>query len=144
VDIVVVHSNLFSNLCLYPHGTPEFYVVVVVRKLSELKVMKQYHIEISNRSAALENLNDSEGINMAWENIKENIKTSAKESLDLYELKQHKLWFDEEHLGFLDQRKQAKMQWVQDTNQSSVDNLNNVRREASRYFRKNIEGISES
>jgi hypothetical protein len=30
--------------------------------------------------AALENLYDSEDINRAWENIKENIKTSAKES----------------------------------------------------------------
>jgi hypothetical protein len=44
---------------------------------------------------------------------------------------------------FLDQRKQAKMQWLQDQNQSSVDNINNVIREASGYFR-NKEGISES
>jgi hypothetical protein len=36
---------------------------------------------------------------------------------------------------FLDKRKQAKMQWVQDPNQSNVDNLNNVRREVSRHFR---------
>ena len=28
--------------------------------------------------------------------IKENIKNSAKESLGLHELKQHKPWFDEE------------------------------------------------
>jgi len=28
------------------------------------------------------------------------------------------------------------MQWLQDPNQSNVDNLNNVRREASRHFRK--------
>ena len=35
----------------------------------------------------------------------------------------------------LDQRKQAKMQGLQDPNQSNVDNLNNVRREASRHFR---------
>ena len=27
------------------------------------------------------------------------------------------------------------MQWLQDPNQSNVDNLNNVRREASRHFR---------
>jgi len=27
------------------------------------------------------------------------------------------------------------MQWLQDSNQSNVDNLNNVRREASRHFR---------
>jgi len=47
----------------------------------------------------LENLNDSEDLNRAWENIKENI-TSAKESLGLYDLKQHKPWFDEECLHF--------------------------------------------
>jgi len=40
--------------------------------------------------AALENLSDCEDINRAWENFNENIKTSAKDSLDLYELKQHK------------------------------------------------------
>ena len=49
-----------------------------LRKLSELEVRKQYQIKISNRSAALETLNGSENINMAWENIKDNIKTSAK------------------------------------------------------------------
>jgi hypothetical protein len=43
--------------------------------------------------------------------------------LRLHELKQHKPWFDEECLGFLDQRKQAKMQWVQDPSQSNVDKL---------------------
>jgi len=45
-----------------------------------LQVRKQYQIEISNRFAALENLSDSEDINRAWEDITENIKTSAKES----------------------------------------------------------------
>jgi len=49
--------------------------------------------------------------------------------LGLYEMKQYKLWFDEKCLGFLDQRKQATMQWLQDRNQSSVDNLNDVRYE---------------
>jgi hypothetical protein len=86
------------------------------------------------RFAALEKLNDSEDTNMAWENIQEYSKTSAKESLGLHELKEHKPWFDEECLGSLDQRKQAKMQCVQDTSQSNVDNLNSVRREVSRNF----------
>jgi len=45
------------------------------------------------------------------------MKTLDKESLGLYELKQHKPWFDEKCLGFLDQRKQAKMQWLQDPTQ---------------------------
>jgi len=60
----------------------------------------------------LEKLNVGEDVHRAWENIKENIKTSAKESLDLYELKQHKPWFDTECLDFLDQRKQAGMYWI--------------------------------
>ena len=71
-----------------------------LRKLNELVVRKQYQIEFTNRSAALENLSDEEDINMAWENIKENTKTSAKESLVLQELKQRKPRFDEECSGF--------------------------------------------
>jgi hypothetical protein len=50
--------------------------------------------------------------------------------------KQHKTRFAEECLQFLDRRKQAKMQWLQDPHQSNVDNLNTVRREDSRHFRK--------
>ena len=77
--------------------------------------------------AALGNLNGSKDINRVWENIKENIKTSAKNSLRLYELKQHKPWFNRECLRFLDQRKHAEVQWLQDPNQNNVDNLNKCR-----------------
>ena len=49
-----------------------------LRKLNELEVRKEYQIEITNRFAALENLSEGEDINKAWENIKENFKTSAK------------------------------------------------------------------
>ena len=83
----------------------------------------------------LDHLNEDKDVNRTWENIKENIKTSAKESLGLHKLQQHKPWFDEECLGFLDRRTRAKMQWVQDPSQSNVDNLNNVRRDVSRHFR---------
>jgi len=67
-----------------------------LRKLNDLEVRKQYQIEITNRLAALENLSNDENINRACENIKENIKTSAKECLGLHELKQHEPCFDEE------------------------------------------------
>ena len=43
-----------------------------LRKLNELEVKKKYQIEITNRFAALENLNVDEDLNRAWENIKEN------------------------------------------------------------------------
>ena len=73
-----------------------------LRKLNELEVRKQYQIEITNSFAALENLNND--VNRTWENIKENIKTSATESLGLHKLRQHKPWFDEECLGFFGSR----------------------------------------
>ena len=60
-----------------------------LRKVNELEVRKQYQIKITNRSAALENWSDGKDINRGWENIQENIKTLAEESLGLYELKQH-------------------------------------------------------
>ena len=49
-------------------------------------VREHCQTKISKRFAPLENLNDSEDIKRAWKNIKENIKTSVKEGLCLYEL----------------------------------------------------------
>jgi hypothetical protein len=64
-----------------------------------------------------------------------NIKISAKESLGYFEFKKHKPWFDEGCSRLLDPRKEAKLQWLHDPNEINGDNLNNVRREASRYCR---------
>ena len=50
------------------------------RKLNELEVRKQYQIQISKFFSALENFSDDKDVNRTWENIKENIKTSARES----------------------------------------------------------------
>jgi hypothetical protein len=113
-----------------------------LRKLNELEVEEKYQIEITNRFAALENLNVDD-VNRSWENIKENIKTSAKDSPGMHELKQHKPWFDKECVDSLHQRKQAKMQWIEDPSRSNVENMNNVGRDANRNFR-NKGGISES
>ena len=81
-------------------------------KLNEPEVREQYQTEFTNRFAALENSDDDEDVNRNWENIKQNNQTPEKESLGLDEFKQNKPWFDEECLGFLDQRKRAKIQWI--------------------------------
>jgi hypothetical protein len=39
--------------------------------LNALETRKEYQIEITNKFAALENLNEREDIQRAWENIKE-------------------------------------------------------------------------
>ncbi|PNE09427.1 Vesicle transport protein GOT1B, partial [Cryptotermes secundus] len=91
--------------------------------------------EISDRFASLENLDTEVDVNKTWESIRENIKMSAKESLGYYELKKYKPWFDEGCSKLLDQRKQAKLQWLQDPSKLNGDNLNNIRRETSRHFK---------
>ena len=89
-----------------------------LRKLNELEVRKRYQIEITKSFAALGNVGDDGDINRAWKDITEGIKTSAKESLVVQDQK-YKPWFDEVCLGFLDRRKQVKMQWMQDPSQSN-------------------------
>ena len=98
-----------------------------LRKLNELEVRKRYQIEITNRFAALGNVENDRDIKRAWEDIKDSIKTSAKESLGVQDQKKYEPWFDEECLGLLDRRKQAKMQWMQDPGQRNGENLNKVR-----------------
>jgi hypothetical protein len=73
----------------------------------------------------LENLDDDGGgdddddddgddvdISKAWENNRQNITASAMERVGYYELNQHKPWFDDECSKLLEQRKQAKQQWL--------------------------------
>jgi hypothetical protein len=55
--------------------------------LSEVEGKERYRGEISNRFAALENLDTEGDVNKAWETIRENIKISAKEGLGYYEPK---------------------------------------------------------
>jgi hypothetical protein len=128
---------------------------VVAKVRERLAVNKQRSHSLHTERFNLQKLNDVEGnfvlrsqiglqlckiwteveINSAWETIRENIKISAKESLGCFDLKKHKPRFNKGCSKLLDQRKQAKFQWVQDPSKINGDNLNNVRREASRYFR---------
>jgi hypothetical protein len=55
-----------------------------LKKLNEVEVKEQYRVEISNRFAALENLDTEVDVNKALETIRENIKLSAKESIGYY------------------------------------------------------------
>jgi hypothetical protein len=78
----------------------------------------------------------------APDTTRENIKISAKASIDLCESKHHKPWFEEECLKMADLKKQAKLQWFQGPSKAYQDNLS--RREASRHFRnKNREYLKD-
>jgi hypothetical protein len=67
-----------------------------MKKLHDLEVKEKYQLQISDRFADLESLHESFDINNAWESIRENIKTSAKDNLGHQKLKHNKPWFDDE------------------------------------------------
>jgi hypothetical protein len=46
---------------------------VRLKKLSEVEGKERYHVEISNRFAALEHLDTAGDVNKAWDTIRENI-----------------------------------------------------------------------
>jgi hypothetical protein len=60
--------------------TERFYL----KKLNDVEGKEQFHIEVSNRFAALEDLDAEVEINSAWKTIRQNIKISAKESLRFF------------------------------------------------------------
>jgi hypothetical protein len=65
-----------------------------LKKLNQVEGKEQFRVEVSNRFAALEDLDAEVELNSDWETIRENIKISAKESIGYFELKKHKPWFD--------------------------------------------------
>jgi hypothetical protein len=71
--------------------------------------------------------------NTDLEAITENIKL-PETVLGYYELKKHKPLFDKGCSKLLDQRRQVKLQWLQDPSEINGNNLN-VRREATRHFK---------
>jgi hypothetical protein len=56
-----------------------------LKKLNEVEGKEQFCVEVSNRFAALEDLDTEVEISSAWEVIRENIKMSAKESLGYFD-----------------------------------------------------------
>jgi hypothetical protein len=52
-----------------------------LKKLNEVEGKEQFHVEVPNRFADLEDLDAKVEINSAWEMTKANIKISAKENI---------------------------------------------------------------
>jgi hypothetical protein len=95
-----------------------------LKKLDDIEVKEEYQAEISNRFAALESLDESfDIINNAWEGVRENITTSAKDNLGYQNLKHNKPWFNDECSKLIDKWKQAKLQWLHNPSQINGDNL---------------------
>jgi hypothetical protein len=62
-----------------------------------VEVKEEYHVKISNKIAALDNLgsDDDMDISITWGSTRVNITSSFLDRVHCYELKQYKQWFDE-------------------------------------------------
>jgi hypothetical protein len=65
-----------------------------LKEFHEVEGKEQFRVEVSDRFAALGDLDAEVEIHSAWETIRENINISARESLGYFEMKNHKPWFD--------------------------------------------------
>jgi hypothetical protein len=106
-----------------------------VKMLKKGDVKEQYQVTIRNKFAALKNLDDSGDNNRAGDNIRQNVKIFAQESLGYCESKHHKTWLDEACSELTDRRKQAKIQSLQNPSEANEDNLTVVRLETRTHFR---------
>jgi hypothetical protein len=61
----------------------------IPKELNEAEGKEKYRVGVSNRFAALEDLDTEVDINSTWETIRENINISD-ECLEYYKLKKHK------------------------------------------------------
>jgi hypothetical protein len=135
-DHYLVEAKVRERLAVNKRSSHRFHMGRFnLKQLNEVEGKKKYHDEISNRFAALEDLYTEVQINSGWETIRENINISAKNNVGYFKLKKHKPWYDERCSKLLDQRKEAKLHWFHDPSEINGDNLNNVRRKASRHFR---------
>jgi hypothetical protein len=119
----LVAANVRHKLTVSTRGTQKSDTErFSLNKLNKVEGTKWYRVKISNRTAALENLDDDMDINRAWETIRGNIKISAEENLGYYKLKQQTSWFDEGCSKLMDRRKQTNLQMLQDPSQINWDN----------------------
>jgi hypothetical protein len=91
-----------------------------LKKLDEVEAKEKYQVTNRKKFAALENLEDSGDINRAYKNIREKIEISSPKSLRYCESKQYKPWFDEEGSKLVDRRNGAKLQWLQEPSEMTV------------------------
>jgi hypothetical protein len=89
-------AKVRERVAVNKQRTQTSYGEVQSQDLNKVEGREQYCVEVSNKLAALENLDAEVEINSALEKVGENINISAKESLGYSELRKHKPWLDKE------------------------------------------------
>jgi hypothetical protein len=73
-----VVAKIRERIAVNKHGSHKFHMERFnLKKLNEVEGKEKYLVEVSNRFAALEDLDAEVEINTIWETFRENIKISA-------------------------------------------------------------------
>jgi hypothetical protein len=76
-----VVAKIRERIAVNKQGSHTFHMEKFnLKMLNDVEGKEKYRVEVSNRFAALEDLDAEVGINTIWETIRENIKISAKDS----------------------------------------------------------------
>jgi hypothetical protein len=82
MDHYLVVAKVRERIAVNKQRSHKFHMKMFnLKKLNWLEGKGKHHVEVSNRFAALEDLDAEVDINSAWETIWENIKISAKENI---------------------------------------------------------------
>jgi hypothetical protein len=79
MDHCLVVAKIRERLAVNKQGSHKFHMERFnLKKLNKIEGKEKYCVEVSNRFAALEDLDAEVKINTIWETIRENIKISVK------------------------------------------------------------------
>jgi hypothetical protein len=111
-----VAAKVTERLAVSEHTSHRFHMERFnLKKLNEAESKEQCCVEVSNRFAALEDL-DAKVYNNNNDRgtIINNISISAKKSLGYHKMKKHKPWFGQGRSELMDQRKRSRFQSLLD------------------------------
>jgi hypothetical protein len=94
-DHYLAVAKVLERLAVHKQRSHRFHVEKFnLKELIEAKGKEKYRVEVSNRFAALEDLDVQMDNNSGWEMIEHNMTISAKYNLGYFELKNYEPWFE--------------------------------------------------
>jgi hypothetical protein len=106
-----------------------------LNELLDHETRKEYQMDVANRFSSLEGLEVS-NVDGTWVKIRDSIKASAKEKVGVLETHRNKPWFSQGCSELANERKQAKLLWLQNPNDQTAEDFSNVKRNTCRTFKQ--------
>jgi len=125
-----------------------------VQSLTEGENGLKYAVEVTNKFAALKEINESDdnAVDKQWENVRDAIVKSAEVTVGFCKRHKNKPWFDEECVKIVKVRNEARIAWLTQNMAETRNKFLNIRQAAHnlfknkkrQYLKRKIEEIEEN